>query len=66
MRRLFTKRFFSLSANDQAAVVDAALRDLDDSQCWASEKDRKRAKRIRQGIIGKAVKYGIFAAGGGK
>lgn len=69
MKRVFTQRFFRLSACDQAAIVDAALRDLDDAQCWASEKDRKRAKQIRQTIIGKAVKYGVFAGGqsdGGK
>ena len=64
MRRLFTKRFFLLSASDQAAIVDAALHDLDDHQCWASQEDRKRAKRIRKRLIDTATKYGIFAAGG--
>lgn len=61
MTKIFTKRFFNLSAHDQAGIVDAALRDLADGRCWGSEEDRKRAKRCRERIINKAVKYGIIA-----
>ena len=58
MQRIFTKRFFDLSAIDQAAVVDAAVRDL--HGCWASEEDEKRAKRERQRIEKKAIQYGVW------
>jgi hypothetical protein len=59
MKKLFTKNFFRLSESDQAAVVDAVLRDL--NQCWANEQDYKKAERRRKAIIKKAVEYGIYA-----
>jgi hypothetical protein len=62
MRRLFTKRFFDLSASEQAGIVDGTLRDL--NQHWLSEEDRKRAERMRKRIEKKAVEYGIFADNG--
>jgi hypothetical protein len=62
MKKIFAKRFFELSAGDQAGIVDAALRDL--NQCWASEEDRKRAERMQKRIEKKAVEYGIFAEDG--
>ena len=58
MKYIFTKRFFDLSAIDQSGIVDAALRDLD--QCWTSEEGELRAKRQRQRIEKKAVKYGVW------
>jgi hypothetical protein len=59
MKYIFTKQFFRLSAIDQSGIVDAAMRDLD--QCWLSQEDEDRAKRKRQQIEKKAIKYGILA-----
>jgi hypothetical protein len=58
MKKIFTKRFFDLSALDKAKIVDAALQDLD--QNWVSEEDRKRAERRRQRIEKKAIEYGVW------
>jgi hypothetical protein len=56
--RIFTKKVFDLSAHDQIAVVDAALRELDG--CWLNQEDEDRAKRKRQRIERKAVLYGVW------
>ena len=58
MKYIFTKKLFDLSEIDQAAVVDAAVRELD--QCWASKEDEGRATRARQRIERKAIKYGVL------
>ncbi len=58
MTRIFTKKFFDLSASDQALVVDAALQGLD--QHWLSQADEDRAERQRKQIERKSVQYGIW------
>ncbi len=61
--RIFTKRFFQLNNSDQAAVVDAAIRDVENSIGLLVNPDdepqvRRRIDRIRQ----RAIEHGVFAA----
>jgi hypothetical protein len=58
MKRILTEKFFNLPPVDQAAVVDASLRELD--QPWLSQEDEDRAKRRRQRIESKAIRYGVW------
>ena len=46
MTRIFTKRFFRLTAADQATVVESVLRDIEQN-CgrYTSPEDEKRARR---------------------
>ena len=58
-RHIFTKRFFALSAWDQAAVVDAALHDLE-SATGVSPADRQTIRRAITRIEKKAIEFGIY------
>jgi hypothetical protein len=57
MTRIFTKSFFRLSPSDQAAVVDAEIRDLE--SCLNSDDDPKVRKQISR-IQRRAVQLGIW------
>jgi hypothetical protein len=49
MTRIFTKRFSRLSRRDQAAVVEAALRDIERNYGrFISPDDAQRARRGQQ------------------
>jgi len=61
--RIFTKTFFELSPNDQAAIVDAVIRDLE-SAYFVNKEDRRKAARMIRRITKKAVEYGIYADDG--
>jgi len=61
MSRIFTKSFFRLSPNDQAAVVDAEIRDLESclGRHLNPDDDRKvenQIERVRQ----RAVEHGVW------
>lgn len=59
-RKIFTKSFFQLSDIDQAAVVCAAVHDLEN--CigrFVNPADDKRAKKQITRILAKATEYGI-------
>ena len=46
MRRIFTERFFRLSAHDQVAVVEAVLQDIEKNYGrYITPDDEKRARR---------------------
>ena len=56
--KIFTKDFFMLSAIDQAAVVDAAIRELETGCFLNPQKAKQQIKRIEK----KAVEYGVYKA----
>ena len=61
MKRIFTAKFFRLSAHDQAAVVEAELRDIEQEYGrYASREDGRRARRQAARIRRKAVAHGIL------
>ena len=61
MKRIFTTRFFGLSTHDQAAVVEAALKDIEKNYGrYTTPEDEKRARQRAQRIRKKAVKCGIL------
>ena len=60
MRRIFTKLFFQLSDNDQVAVINALLADIN-NQCYVSKVDEAKARRQAKRIEKKAVEYGVWA-----
>jgi len=58
---IFTKRFFNLSLNDQAAVIAAAIDEL--RGCigrLADPGDEPRVRRQIERIEKKAVEFGIY------
>ena len=58
---IFTKRFFLLSAADQAAVVEAVLQDIERNYGrFLDPDDERRARRQAARIPQRAVKYGIL------
>jgi len=57
---IFTKRFFNLSSADQAAVVDAALHDLESALATARPADRRSIRRTIRRIKQKAVHVGVY------
>jgi hypothetical protein len=57
--RIFTQKFFRLSEADQAAVVDATLRDLR-NQHYASVEDERKAEQEAKRIEKKACRLGIL------
>jgi tRNA splicing endonuclease len=61
MSKIFTKKFFRLTAHDQAALVDAVIRDLESciGRNLNPEDDRKVRQHIRR-IERKAVEYGVY------
>ena len=61
MRRIFTERFFRLSAHDQVAVVEAVLQDIEKNygRCITSD-DEKRARRQAERIRKKAIEYKVL------
>lgn len=60
MKRIFTARFFRMSPRDQAAVVEAELRDIENNYGrYVNPEDEKRARRQAARIRKKAVAYGI-------
>jgi hypothetical protein len=61
MTRIFTKRFFRMGARDQAAVVEAALRDIERKYGrYVDPEDERRARRHAERIRQKAGEYGIL------
>jgi len=57
MKKLFTKRFFEASPNDQRLIVDARLRDLEQVLPYDTN---GRAKAMIRRIEKKAVEHGIY------
>jgi hypothetical protein len=65
MTRIFTARFFRLSTNDQAAVVQAALADIEQNYGrFLTPADEKRARQRARRIRKKAVGYGVLRGHG--
>jgi hypothetical protein len=61
MKRIFTAKFFMLSAHDQVAVVEAAIRDIEQNyERLLTREDEQRARRLAQRIRWKAVAHGIL------
>jgi len=61
MRRIFTERFFRLSAHDQVAVVEAVLQDIEKNYGrYITPDDEKRARRQAGRIRKKAMDHGIL------
>lgn len=61
MRRIFTERFFRLSANDQVAVVEAVLRDIETNYGrYITPDDENRARQKANRIRQKAIKCGVL------
>jgi len=58
-KKIFTKSFFQLSAIDQAAVVNAEIRDLECQDCLTPEGEKNAKRRIRC-ITKKAEQYGVY------
>ncbi len=60
-RNIFTKRFFELNDNDQAALVQSIIRDLETcvGRHLNPADDRKAEQRIRR-IRARAVQHGVF------
>jgi hypothetical protein len=61
MKRIFTARFFRLAPADQAAVVEAALADIERNygrflDAEGERRARRRAARIRR----KAARYEVL------
>ena len=57
--RIFTKRFFTLTHRDQAAIVDSRLSDLERACSFSDPDWRRRARRMLNRLSAKAVKYGV-------
>lgn len=62
MNRIFTKRFFDLSSMDQAAVVNAAIHNLEMALGQAVPAGRKSIRRTIRRIEKKAIDYGVYKA----
>lgn len=60
MRRFFTKRFFDLSSTDQAAVVNAAICDLEMALAQAVPAGRQSIRRTIRRIERKATENGVY------
>lgn len=62
MTRIFTRAFFRMTRSNQAAVVNAVIRDLKETIGWHFDfrGDAKAEQMIRR-IVKKAVEYGIYA-----
>jgi hypothetical protein len=61
MKRIFTARFFRLSAHDQAAAEEAELRGIEENYGrYVNPEDEKRARQQAARIQKKAVGYGIL------
>jgi len=60
VKYIFTKRFSALSSNDQAAAVDAAIRDLEAAIGKGHPEDERRIRRAIKRIEKKAVEYGVY------
>lgn len=60
MKKIFTKRFFDLSHQDQAAVVDAVILDLQSALPWAEPRGRRSLMRAIRRIERKAVEHGVY------
>jgi len=56
---IFTKRFFNLSPSDQAAVVDAAIHDLE-TAIGVRPVDRRAIRQAIRRIERKAIEYGVY------
>jgi hypothetical protein len=60
MKRIFTKSFFRLSNNDQAAIVHSIIHDL--KSCigrHVKPEDDKKAERQIKWILARAVEHGV-------
>ena len=59
-RKIFTKRFFELTANDQAAVVSAIILDIEGAigRHMEPTHDRQAEQRVKR-IRARAKKHGI-------
>ena len=61
MKRIFTERFFRLNANDQVAVVEAVLRDIETNYGrYITPDDENRARQRAERIRKKAAKCGVL------
>jgi hypothetical protein len=61
MKRIFTKRYFTLSAHDQVAVVETVLHDIErDYGRYINPEDEQRARQQVARIRRKAAEYGIL------
>ena len=65
MKYIFTKRFFELPPIDQSAVVDSAIREIENNigRHLNPDDDRKAEEQIER-IRRKAVEYGITEGNG--
>ncbi len=62
MKRIFTAKFFRLSPRDQAPIVEAELRDIEQYYGrFTSPADERRARRRAARIRKMAVRYGILS-----
>ena len=60
MTRIFTKRFFELSDIDQAAIIDAHIRELESlAGRLVHPRDEKRVKRQLRDLRRRAAEYGF-------
>lgn len=62
MKRVFTKRFFDLSSIDQAAVVNAAIHDLQMTLGQVVPAGRQSIRRAIRRVERKAIDYGVYKA----
>lgn len=61
--RIFTTGFFQLNSSDQAAVVNAVIRDLENSIGFLlNPKDEPRVTRRISRIRQRASEHGVFSA----
>jgi len=58
-KQIFTKSFFRLSARDQAAVVNAEIRNLE-RETYLTPADQKSAEQQIDRITKKAERYGVY------
>jgi hypothetical protein len=58
--KIFTKRFFTLSRHDQAAIVDSVIRDLESARFLDADGERRAAQMVKR-ITKKAIKHGVYA-----
>ncbi len=59
--KIFTKRFFTLTRHDQAAIVDSVIHNLESAHFLDADGERKASQMVKR-ITKKAIKYGIYAA----
>ena len=61
--KIFTKRFFRLTSNDQAAVVDAVIHDMEDSiGLLMNPEDEPKVRRAIKRIRRRANTHRVFSA----